>query len=1014
MAQHSESRNNWKLRRFVAYSILAHLGGGIAWGVPSLIMRLAEQSRVAEEKSLAEHFRKEEVKAKEHVRQQRIEQTRKDVDAELRKEFDKLTANLATEHREELWKDVAEKSKPESTNFAEALGNPDTPEQDLRTLEAELRKAMIENLNETLNAATARELADRFVDEVESQVAPDLAQSMQNEIAKRVAQQMRDEANKLIAKQRDEAKKAQDKALAALKQAADKTKAANDATQQASDQLAKAQASQQKSDEQSGKTDAAAKQASDAAKTAAKNQTDAAGKQLDQATAKLGEADAKVGQASPKDSNLDATSTADIATADKAIEAAKAATAKAAAAVQAKSADAAAAVADAKAATEAAQAATSSAIASVSKQADRAAAASAAVRAAAESSLSASVEQELTDELTSTTLPRLAGKLQDAFKKQLDESGMSDDALAAQVGKEVQARLAKAVPAMAKSANATVDAQFGDLSSAADSAAAPKLGESSLDKALAEGLAGISKNAAKRVSDVAADASKDNSMVEKASQGAKAKASASANADSSSKTSDSAGASDAAATAQLRDTVGALARGMGNGRLGSASNASMGISGLRQSALSRSNQGGRGSKAARRNESLYQEVTGQIAGREAVQGERWAQQGVDGATSLAADLTGDQPAKVVGEALADAKIALSNDKPYAPSFKTLAFTSVPYFSGGFSIDGNLNKWESLPAIELKAEHGSDPAKQILKLAWSNAGLFLYCKISDPNRQLDKAETANFWESDSVELWIDAYNTKEKFRAKHVGQQFWLWPAGSASDATIIGGEVVTPSKGVYKYIPLRANQLERWATQTADGYVMEVRIPPNMIADADLAAGRILGFNAYVNTMGGTDWYWSAGDSVSTSVQPDTWGDLLLAGSDAKIEVLSGREDQTKRVMMVGEPLRLRVTDGDMDLNPTTRDKVMVTLKGGRNGQQLAVLEETGDNTSIFEGAVTTALALDEPVPAVLGVYEGERVDVIYVDQARANGAREAQLSTTVSFGSAVMAMSSAVKAPAP
>jgi hypothetical protein len=90
----------------------------------------------------------------------------------------------------------------------------------------------------------------------------------------------------------------------------------------------------------------------------------------------------------------------------------------------------------------------------------------------------------------------------------------------------------------------------------------------------------------------------------------------------------------------------------------------------------------------------------------------------------------------------------------------------------------------------------------------------------------------------------------------------------------------------------------------------------------------------------------------------------------------------------------------------------MVTLKDGHDGQQMAVLEETGLATGVFEGAITTALALDEAVPAVLGVYEGERVDILYVDQARANGAREAQISTSVTFGAAIMAMGGPAKAP--
>jgi len=456
---------------------------------------------------------------------------------------------------------------------------------------------------------------------------------------------------------------------------------------------------------------------------------------------------------------------------------------------------------------------------------------------------------------------------------------------------------------------------------------------------------------------------------------------------------------------------------MGNGRhgpgMGSGGGSGGGMGGVRSNALGRSTGGGR------RNEALYAEITGQIADRGTITGGQWTREGAEGQTSEAEAVVGDVPARVVGEAAADVKPELTNDQPFTPNFKSIAFTTVPYFNSTFRIDGNLAKWDAMPAIMLKPEYGNDPSPQVMKLAWSNNGLFMYCKVIDPDHQLAKAEPRDFWAADVLEVWVDAYNTKEKFRARHLGQQFWVWPMGSASDPTMTGGESIMAVKGgQYNFKGLHGDKLERWGAETADGWVLEVRFPPELINDADLSAGRILGFNAYVTTNRGTkvptNWYWSSGKEAATYAQPDTWGDVLLAGSDAKIEVLSGHEDSAKRVLGVGEPLRLRVTDGDMDLNSRARDKVMVTLKDGHGGQQIAVLEETGESTGTFDGAVSTALALDEAVPAVLGVYEGERVEITYIDQARANGARQAQITTSVSFGAAVMAMSAQTKAPAP
>jgi hypothetical protein len=528
-----------------------------------------------------------------------------------------------------------------------------------------------------------------------------------------------------------------------------------------------------------------------------------------------------------------------------------------------------------------------------------------------------------------------------------------------------------------------------DAVAAAQSAAKNGQAVSPLDQALAEGLASMAENATKRIGEAAANSRQDAPLVAKAKQGMN-EASAKAK---------SAESPDAAAMAGLRDSVGALARAASSGRLGNSTALNANISAVRAASISRAHR-------TTRSEAQYEEVTGQIAGRDRVQGERWTTSGAEGPASQAEAAAGDRPARVVGRPVAETQPALAHDRAYVPTFKTIVFATVPYFGSGFRIDGKLDKWDALPSLDLKTEHGHDRSRQVVKVAWSNAGLFVFCQITDPNRRIDKSESGNFWQSDSLELWIDAYNTKEKFRAKQIGQQFWVWPFGSASNPALTGGEaVVAVKKGAHRYVPFGPDRLERWAKQTPEGWVMEARIPSALITNADLAAGRIIGFNTYLNTMGGTDWYWSSGDTVATSMQPDTWGDLLLAGSDARIAVIApGGGDGAKTVLPVGEPLRLRVNDDDMDLNPEARDKVTVSIRDGRGGRQNAVLEETGASSGVFEGAVSTALALDEPVPAVLSVFEGERVGITYIDQARANGAREATLSASVTFGSALMA----------
>ena len=92
-----------------------------------------------------------------------------------------------------------------------------------------------------------------------------------------------------------------------------------------------------------------------------------------------------------------------------------------------------------------------------------------------------------------------------------------------------------------------------------------------------------------------------------------------------------------------------------------------------------------------------------------------------------------------------------------------------------------------------------------------------------------------------------------------------------------------------------------------------------------------------------------------------------------------------------------------MNLNEKVKDKVSVTVRNARGEQEVAILEETGRDTGVFEGSVRTALALGEQVPGVVSVYEGESLTVTYVDQARANGARNAEIVSRIAAGPSVM-----------
>jgi hypothetical protein len=113
---------------------------------------------------------------------------------------------------------------------------------------------------------------------------------------------------------------------------------------------------------------------------------------------------------------------------------------------------------------------------------------------------------------------------------------------------------------------------------------------------------------------------------------------------------------------------------------------------------------------------------------------------------------------------------------------------------------------------------------------------------------------------------------------------------------------------------------------------------------------------------------------------------------------------KTPQTIVVGEPLRLRVTDKDMSGSQGARGKVQVTVRARNGKPQTVILEETTPGGGVFEGAIRTALALDEDQPGTLDLFEGDIVDIVYNDQARANGARNAEVRIQARAGVAVLA----------
>jgi hypothetical protein len=402
-------------------------------------------------------------------------------------------------------------------------------------------------------------------------------------------------------------------------------------------------------------------------------------------------------------------------------------------------------------------------------------------------------------------------------------------------------------------------------------------------------------------------------------------------------------------------------------------------------------------------------------------GEAFTRVGASGqASQVGDDLGFVRPARVVMPTTQAAQRS-ENDRPYTPTFKSLAFTAAPHVNGTIRVDGNFDDWKDVPAVQLRPERWDGKGQEGLqvadavpiKIAWDKDGLYFMLEMDDPDRTMRPASRESFWLGDTLEVFVDTMNTKEQARGRGAGQQFWVWPTGCAEDSSWPGGESYVERYGPYRAMPFTASrQLPVAHERTPKGYRLECRINTEHVRDADLVAGKILGLNITVETGTRIHYYWSSSKAVGTFGRPDTWGDVLLGGSDGKLEIPEqltdedGKGDPTKTTtsIVVGQPLRLRVTDGDMNLNARVADKVMVTVANPSNGDsQVAILKETGPDSGVFEGAIRTALDIGEKVPGFVSVFEGQTIRVAYVDQARSNGARDAKVVLEVRAASPII-----------
>lgn len=975
-----------KLRLFIIVSVLLHVGIALIWGLPAYLEKVHEEELAREHEEL-EKKREEiaEKKAEEVKKEKAKEDVKEDIKEQLKEDFEQIVQDEKTEEQKmELWDMVLQGVTAELEQYAADLMDNSATSDDLAADRSALNQAMVDELLNQLKNMKKDELKQGFIAAVEEKVAGKVADHFKTQIERRVGTQLQREGAKI---KRDEQTFTQ-RQKAAINQQLD---AAKKQAAAAEKDLAAAKAKIEQGEA------AAAKDPKNADAKSAQNTkaqapvADRAGKAIEQAqkhvdeAGKLaqvfsGEVDKKVTEPTGKAAK-DAQDKAEKA--ESAAAEGKAAEAKQQADEgQKKAQDLAKAIDEAKAAAN-------------SGEIDPEKLAKAMMKDVTDKEVKGMLDKSFEEGFKENTLPRLGEKVEEAFKKALDSANIEDQKLVEEVGKEVRKMLGDKVPEKADASKAGTEAlETGEqLAEAGEPTDAQK--SSQRGKEVASKLSKAAKDLAdKEISAMTKDGKGDASLLSDLP--------ASENEDGEKKE-------------DLLSRVENLSKNMKDGRMAfmDAAGASEKQAQLRQKALDRQNEATRNLRSKLLfNKELYEQFTAEIHDRNrgAARGEAWELKGAEGETAAGKDDETAAMATVLvmpPEPEGEVKGEAAENKPYEPEFKTKKFTIARYMQEKPVIDGKLDEWKDVDAMKLHhswADKSRPELKiaepQCVKFAWDNGGLYLCYDIVDADNDIKYVETHRFWEGDGCEIYLDTLNTKDRKRGSEWTQQFWAWPFGEAANPGHIGGEVVSQKGGGHKYLPCGPGKFQRAAQKTKLGWSMEIYLPKDAIRKPDLRAGRIIGFDTCVMTGSPLDYFWCGSNELRPSEHPDSWGDVLLSGSDGKLEApeqfkaerKDGEAAKPARAVVVGKPLKISVADADMNLDPEKKDKVTVTVKSAMGDNELVVLEETEIGSGLFEGALATAFALGEPTPEVLNLYEGETATLVYTDQGRANGARDVEV----------------------
>ena len=404
---------------------------------------------------------------------------------------------------------------------------------------------------------------------------------------------------------------------------------------------------------------------------------------------------------------------------------------------------------------------------------------------------------------------------------------------------------------------------------------------------------------------------------------------------------------------------------------------------------------------------------------------------------------------------------VTQSMPEAP-FASINSEAIPFLANFPRLDGDLTDWGKIRPLTLRDRYKNRTENPtLLYAAWNYQGFFFgyrveqkpekYCYPSVPEGDEFKGvlgaaprpsnkygNRAWMWAEmgDHFRLCFDTLDSRMEARGDPHTQEFIILPRGtenapdlpgierlyeSKRDAfTMVGmhgweGPKVTlrifpnqasPEDGPDGTGPYRACRFDK------DGYTMEVFVPRTLFTMPVFAPGWYIGFDALVGVgyQHSGDWrghmfqgqQW-AGPRARYD-RPNSWGDLLMLGTDPQLAVQEADEAGTLADAIVpGRSYLVTVVDPDRNVNLAAEDTVLVSAEvgdpnrdesrlgypaGGQNDVEVFILKETGKNSSVFRGYVNTQPGIGRQVQGALECLPGQQVAFGYVDFANAKGDR--------------------------